>query len=114
MSRRHKHSPPPPGMVDVPLVLIACSGAGAHPRARLWDLLDGRDIGQGEIVLWQGDSPERSWAGDVPVYSFRCRRCGLDVPMRLPTLFAAIDAARKNRPGRRPVVDIAPSQAVLA
>jgi hypothetical protein len=41
----------------------------------LFDLLDGRDIGQGEVVLWQGDSPKRSWVGDVPVYPFWCRRC---------------------------------------
>jgi hypothetical protein len=84
------------------------------PRARLYDLIDGRHIGHGEAVLWQGKSPEKSFAGTVPVYSFTCPRCRRDVPLRLPTLLAAIDAA-KSRPSRlvRPVVDISTLQAVL-
>ena len=115
MSRRHKAPPPQPGTVDVPTVAIICSDAGQHPAARLYDLLDGRDIGRGETVLWVGESPERSFAGDVPVYAFRCRRCGKDVPLRLPTLLAEIDAARVARPGRaRPVVDISRLRTVLA
>jgi hypothetical protein len=80
----------------------------------LFDLIDGRGVGQGETVLWCGDSPERSWAGDVPVYRFRCKRCRRDVPMRLPTLLAEIDADRAARPDRiRPVVDIAAVRALL-
>ena len=114
MSRRHKLSPPPPGTVDLPTVAVVCGGQGKHPRARLHDLIDGRDVGQGEIVLWRGDSPERSWAAEVPVYAFACRRCGRDVPMRLPTLLAEFGADREARPDRaRPVVDIAALRTVL-
>lgn len=114
MSRRRKVEPPPPGTVDVPTVAVVCGGRGEHPRARLYDLLDGRDIGQGDTVLWHGPGPERSWAGDVPVYAFTCRRCRRDVPLRLPTLLAEIDAAHRARPDRgRPVVDIATLRTVL-
>jgi hypothetical protein len=93
-----------------------CPHGWAWPggRARLYDLIDGRTIGQGETVLWRGDSPERSWAGGVPVYAFRCRRCGRDVPLRLPTLLAAIDADRREHPGRAgAVVEISTVQEVL-
>jgi hypothetical protein len=94
-------------MIDVPTVAVVCGG-GQHSRTRLFDLLDGRDIGQGEIVLWQGRSPEQAWVAEVPVYRFRCPRRGRDVPMRLPRLLGEIDAARQAHPRRaRPVVDIA-------
>ena len=114
MSRRHQHSAPPPGTIDVATAAVVCGGAGAHPRARLFELLDGRDIGQPGTVLWQGDSPERSWAGEVPVYGFRCRPCGRNVPLRLPTLLAEIDADWEARPDRtRPRVDISALRTVL-
>lgn len=90
---------------------VVCGGLGSHPRARLADLLDGRDVGQGETVLWRGDSPERAWAGDEPVYRFGCRRCGRDVPLRLSRLLAEVDAARAAHP-ERPRVDIAALRAV--
>ena len=115
MSRRRTIPAPPPGTVNIPTVKVACGGADAHHRARLFDLLDGRDIGQGETVLWQGDSPEQAWAGAVPVFRFQCRRCGRDVRLRLPVLLAEITAAREARPDRwRPVVDIAALRTVLA
>jgi hypothetical protein len=82
VSRRRTASSPPPGTADVPTLAVLCGGVGKHPRAHLFDLLDGRDIGHGETVLWAGDSPERSWAGDVAVYRFQCRRCRRDVPLR--------------------------------
>jgi hypothetical protein len=114
VSRRKKYSPPPPGTIDVPTAAVVYTDRGQHSRARLCDLIDGRTIGQGETVLWRGDSPERSWAGGVPVYAFRCRRCGRDVPLRLPTLLAAIDADRREHPGRAgAVVEISTVQEVL-
>jgi hypothetical protein len=114
VSRRRTLPAPPPGTVNIPTVKVAC-GDGAHHRARLFDLLDGRDIGEGEAVLWQGDSPEQAWADAVPVFRFECRSCGHDVQLRLPVLLAEITAAREARPDRwRPVVDIAALRTVLS
>jgi hypothetical protein len=113
MSRRHKVQPPAPGIVEVPAAAVVCGGAGAHNRAGLFDLLDGRDLGLGDVVLWQGESPEKSFADDVPGYRFVCPRCGRDVPLRLPTLLAEISADREARSDRvRPVIDIARLRAV--
>ena len=49
-------SPPPLGTVDVPTAAVLSGGAGKHSRARLYDLIDGRDLGQVGTVLWHGDS----------------------------------------------------------
>jgi hypothetical protein len=76
VSRRHTIPAPPPGIIDIPTVKIACSGGGAYHRARLPDLLGGCGIGQRETVLWQGAAPETVWVGEVPVYRSQLRRCG--------------------------------------
>lgn len=91
MSRRRKIHAPAPGTINVATVAIVCGGGGHHPGARLFDLLDGRHIGQGELIPWQGTSPETAWPARFPSThsaAARTRRCVWRACRRRSTQYA--------------------------
>jgi hypothetical protein len=92
----------------VQLVTITCTDRGQHPEVTLARLLDGRDVGRGDVLLARGGLPLTDWRPEdgSRTLRFRCRRCAADVRLRETTLLAAIGARREGHPDATPVIDI--------
>jgi nucleoside-diphosphate-sugar epimerase len=110
MSRRRKLPPQPAGTVRVFTANVICTDRGQHPAALLGRVVDGRDVGKGEQVLFDNSrpAPVTDWRGDVDkTFHFACQRCGRDEVIREPNLLAAIDQDLRKHLGRaHRVVDV--------
>lgn len=112
MSRRRTIPPLQPGYHRVFLALICCTDKGQHARARIGDLSGAALPGEDPAISWayyeQGELVEPRMGPDGwRTYTFRCRRCRRDKPLREPLLIAAVTALDKSGIGDgRPVLDI--------
>jgi hypothetical protein len=93
----------------VHLVTITCTDGGQHPEVTLCRLVDGRDLGLGDVLLARGGLPLTDWrpADGTHTLRFRCRRCSpRDVRLRERGILLAIDALRAEHPGSPVVIDV--------